>query len=150
MRPSGPPLPIVGPRPGRMRQRRGRDARGPFALPGPLSPHGLPVQRTRREHFDGLVAELLDLLEPHFRSETDEVEVVVEEAPLLPATWDEPVPLSQVMRERTPLRVVVYRLPIAQRASDEEMLKDVAWTTVIDALAEVWSTPPEALDPRSR
>ena len=133
-----------------MRQRRGRDARGPLALPGPLSPHGLPVQRTRRENFDSLVAELVELLDPHFRAESEEVEVVVEDAPLLPATWDEPVPMSQVVREATPLRVVVYRLPITQRASDEEMLKDIAWTTVIEALAEVWSIPPDHLDPRSR
>lgn len=139
---------IVGPRPGRMRQRRGRGPRGPVVLPGPLSPDGLPVQQTRREHFDTLVANLVELLEPHFRAETDAVEVVVEDVPLLPASWDEPVPLHQVARDTTPLRVVVYRLPITQRAADDAMLKDLAWTAVIDGLAEAWSVPPEKLDPR--
>ena len=131
-----------------MRRRRGRGARGPLVLPGPLSPNGVPMQRTRRELFDEVIAELVELLEPRFGIEPEAVEVVVEDVPLLPYGWDEPVPLGQVIRETTPIRVVAYRLPISQRADDPEMLKDIAWTAVLDGLAEVWSVPPESLDPR--
>lgn len=133
-----------------MRSRRGRGVRGPLVLPGPLAPHGVPMQRTRRERFDDVVAELVELIEPRFAMASEAVEVVVEDVPLLPQVWDEPVPLGQVIRETTPTRVVVYRLPITQRADDPEMLKDIAWAAVLDGLAEVWSVPPESLDPRAR
>lgn len=139
---------ITGPRPGRMRDRRGRGSRGPVALPGPLSQDGLPLQRTPRERFDEIVRELVDLLEPHFTIESDQVDVVVEDVPLLPSLWDEPVPLGAVVRETTPVRVVVYRVPISQRCSSEPELRDMAWTAVLDGLSEVWSIPPEKLDPR--
>ncbi|MFT4189054.1 MAG: metallopeptidase family protein [Aeromicrobium sp.] len=135
---------IVGPRPGRLRDRRGRGLRGPMALPGPLSPSSLPIHRTRREAFDRLVAEALTLLDPHFRHHGGDVEIVVEEAPLLPDGWSEPIPTWHVAEE--PVRVVLYRLPLSRSRSADELEKAV-WTALVDALAEAWHTTPADLDP---
>lgn len=139
---------ISGPRPGRMRDRRGRGPRGPLALPGPLSPRGVPAHHTARQRFDALVTDILDALEPHFAIETDDVDVVVEEAPLLPPEWTDPVPLSLVARQYEPVRVIVYRLPVAGRCRSDDELTDLVWEVVLDGLSQVWHVPPDKLDPR--
>lgn len=138
---------ISGPRPGRMRRRRGRELRGPFALPGPLSPHSVPAHRTPRDAFDDLVASVLEALERHFAAEPDDVDVVVEDVPLLPQEWDEDVPLSSLTRGE-PSRIVLYRLPVEGRCHDRLELEDLVWRVVLDRLAEVWHVSPEDLDPR--
>jgi predicted Zn-dependent protease with MMP-like domain len=139
---------VSGPRPGRMRDRRGRGARGPMALPGPLSPQSVPYHRTPRQLFDALVGDILASLEQHFATEPDHVDVVVEEAPLLPAEWSEDVPGSTVVRSAVSSRVVLYRLPITQRCSTPAQLADAVWQIVLDRLAEVWQVSPDDLDPR--
>ncbi|WP_229051683.1 metallopeptidase family protein [Aeromicrobium sp. Leaf350] len=139
---------VTGPRPGRLRDRRGRGARGPLALPGPLSPTSVPLHRAPRDAFDRLVADVLAALEPHFVRETDDVDVVVEEAPLLPPEWDERVPTSVVAQHLTPARLVLYRLPLASGCETRADLEDAVWDAVLDGLAQVWHVPPESLDPR--
>ncbi|MEV7395652.1 metallopeptidase family protein [Aeromicrobium sp. NPDC092404] len=141
---------VSGPRPGRMRDRRGRGPRGPMALPGPLSPRSVPVHRPARASFDLLVGDVLAALEPHFTVEPDHVEVVVEEAPLLPPEWTDDVPLSIVAPEAEGSRVVLFRIPIAQRCTSNDDLEDLVWTVVLDRLAEVWHMSPDDLDPRPR
>ena len=141
---------VSGPRPGRMRDRRGRGPRGPMALPGPLSPRSVPVHRPARASFDLLVGDILAALEPHFAVEPDHVDVVVEEAPLLPPEWTDDVPLSIVAPSPEGSRVVLFRIPIAQRCSGNEDLEDLVWTVVLDRLAEVWHMSPDDLDPRPR
>ncbi|RYJ07111.1 MAG: peptidase [Actinomycetales bacterium] len=136
---------ISGPRPGRMRQRRGRGPRGPFALPGPLSPRSVPAHRTPRDAFDNLVAAVLEALEKHFAAEPDEVDVVVEDVPLSSVTrsletGDGPGPQAA--------RIVLYRLPIAGRSASPLDLEDLVWRVVLDRLAEVWQVSPDDLDPR--
>ena len=42
-----------------MRDRRGRGRRGIDALPGPLSPHGLPSRRVPRDDFEALVTTIV-------------------------------------------------------------------------------------------
>src|ERR671921_1338738 len=119
---------VSGPRPGRMRDRRGRGPRGPMALPGPLSPRSVPVHRPARAAFDLLVGDVIAALEPHFAVEPDHVQVVVEEAPLLPPEWTDDVPLSIVAPGPEGARVVLFRIPIAQRCSGNEDLEDLVWT----------------------
>ncbi|MEH3033048.1 MAG: metallopeptidase family protein [Aeromicrobium erythreum] len=141
---------VVGPRPGTMRDRRGRGHRGPMALPGPLSPAGVPAHRSARTRFDDLVGSVVAALDKHFAAEPDDVEVVVEDVPLLPPEWDEPVPLSSVTRTGDAARLVVYRLPVSGRARDEADLTDLVWEVVLDRLAEIWQVSPDDLDPRPR
>lgn len=138
---------VTGPRPGRMRDRRGRGARGPMALPGPLSPGSVPSHRTPRQEFDVLVASVLGALEKHFAAEPDPVKVVVEEAPLLPPEWSDDVPTSTAVTGET-ARIVLYRLPISQRCSTMDELDDAVWQVVLDRLAEVWQVSPDDIDPR--
>lgn len=139
---------VSGPRPGRMRDRRGRGARGPMALPGPLSPRSVPTHRTPREQFDVLVEAVLGALEKHFAAEPDPVDVVVEEAPLLPPEWDDEVPTSTATIAGGGARIVLYRLPITQRATDSLQLEAAVWQVLLDRLAEVWQLSPDDLDPR--
>lgn len=139
---------VLGPRPGRLRDRRGRGARGPLALPGPLSPASVPLHRSPRDAFDRIVSEVLVALEPHFVRETDDVDIVVEEAPLLPQEWDDRVPSSVVAQHLTPARLVLYRLPLSRGCTSRADLEDAIWEAVLDGLAQVWHVPPESLDPR--
>src|SRR3954454_22126128 len=136
---------VTGPRPGRMRDRRGRGRRGPMVLPGPLSPDGVPAHRTPREAFDLLVTDILAVLEPHFAIEPDHVEIVIEEAPLLPPEWTDEVPLSIVVgpalggviggMETT--RISLYRIPITHRCANPTDIEDLVWSVILDRLAEV-------------
>jgi hypothetical protein len=139
---------VTGPRPGRLRDRRGRGTRGPVALPGPLSPASVPLHRSPRDAFDHLVGTVLAALEPHFVRETDEVDVVVEEAPLLPPEWDDRVPTSVVAQHLTPARLVLYRLPLTRGCTTRTEVEEAVWAEVLDGLAQVWHVPPESLDPR--
>lgn len=141
---------VTGPRPGRMRDRRGRGPRGPMALPGPLSPRSVPAHRSPREAFDLLVTDILAALEPHFTVEPDHVEVVVEEAPLLPPEWSDDVPLSIVSVSGDVTRIVLFRVPIAHRCLTREDVEELVWSVVLDRLAEVWHLSPDDLDPRPR
>lgn len=150
---------VSGPRPGRMRDRRGRGARGPMALPGPLSPGSVPTHRTPRQEFDALVEGVLAALEKHFAAEPDPVDVVVEEAPLLPREWSDDVPTSTVVTGPPPTaevvdpgrsrahRIVLYRLPISQRCQGRA-LEDAVWQVLLQRLAEVWQVSADDLDPR--
>lgn len=139
---------VIGPRPGRMRDRRGRGMRGVAALPGPLSPLGIPKRRTRRAEFERIVTAVVTALDPAFRAETDRVEVVVEDAPRLPAEWDEAVPSSVVTVHDGVTRLVLYRMPISQHAVGRSDLEDVTWSVLLDQLAAIWHVSPSDLDPR--
>lgn len=121
-----------------------------MALPGPLSPQSVPAHRSPRESFDLLVTEILAALEPHFTIEPDQVEVVVEEAPLLPPEWTDDVPLSIVVTGVDSTRILLFRIPISQRCSTTEDVEELVWSVVLDRLAEVWHMSPDDLDPRPR
>jgi len=146
--PAPPRRDVHGPRPGSARDRRGRGPRGVMSLPGPLSPDGVPAHRTPRQAFDDLVAEVLTRLDPHFEREPDHVEVVVEEAPMLPPGWTDPVPRSIVTTAPGGFRIVLYRLPMIGRVSSPDQLEEMVWTVLLTRLGEVWHHDPEDLDPR--
>lgn len=139
---------VSGPRPGRMRDRRGSGLRGPMAMPGPLSPRSVPAHRSSRESFDLLVGDVLAALDHHFTAEPDHVEVVVEEAPLLPPEWTDEVPLSILVARPGAVRIVIFRLPITHRSHIRAELEDLVWSVVLERLAEVWHLSPDELDPR--
>lgn len=139
---------VVGPRGGTLRDRRGRGRRGVLALPGPLSPRGIPARETRGDRFEQLVTRIVDALAPAFRAESDRVEIVVEDAPRLPAEWDDAVPSSVITRTATSTRVVLFRLPITHHAHDDAQLEDLTWRVVLDQLASIWQVSPDDLDPR--
>jgi predicted Zn-dependent protease with MMP-like domain len=121
-----------------------------MALPGPLSPASVPAHRPPRESFDLLVREIVAALESHFAVEPDQVEIVVEEAPLLPPEWTDDVPLSIVAPLPDGHRIMLFRIPITQRCLTRDDLEDLVWSVVLDRLAEVWHMSPDDLDPRPR
>lgn len=139
---------VTGPRPGRMRDRRGRGPRGPLALPGPLSPQSVPAHVNPREDFDSLVASILNAMSKHFDAEPARVDVVTAEAPLLPDGWADAVPTSALVREPDGSRLVLYRLPLTQRCATREDVEDTTWQVILDRLAEVWELSPDDIDPR--
>ena len=139
---------ICGPRPGRMRNRRGREIRGPLSLPGPLSPSGIPASRTARQDFDTLVTEVLTGLRPKHAQALDAIEIAVEEAPLLPEDWTDEVPLSTVVSHSWPTRLVIFRKPIVHRAAGDEDLANLVWSTMLERFGQLWNTDPADLDPR--
>lgn len=136
---------------GRMRERRGRGKRGPQAVPGPLSPRGIPLGRSSRQQFDDLVLAALDRLRPRLGADLATVEFAVEDTPLLPDSWGEDeVPLTSVVQipgtDRT--RVVLFRLPVSHRAEGERMLENLVFTLVVEQLALVWGRDVDDIDPR--
>ena len=143
---------VTGPRAGRMRDRRGRGARGPLALPGPLSPQSVPAHVNPREDFDGLVSAILATLAKHFEAEPGRVEVVTEEAPLLPDGWTDAVPTSALVRgtstDSGTARIVLYRLPLTKRCGSRREVEDSTWDVLLNRLAEVWEMSPDDIDPR--
>lgn len=90
-------------------------------------------------------------LEPVFAAESEAVEIVVEDAPRLPAEWDEAVPSSIVTSDGpgTVSRLVIYRMPIAHHARGRADLEDTLWSVLLDQLAAIWHVSPDDLDPRS-
>lgn len=143
---------VSAPRRGRMRERRGRGKRGPQAIPGPLTPDGVPLLRSARESFDELVLSAVERLRPRFGTELEGVELAVEDAPLLPESWTEDeVPLTSVVQApgsaRT--RVVLFRLPITHRADSERGLESLVLTLVVEQLALVWRRDVGDVDPRA-
>jgi len=115
-----------------------------------LSPSSIPAQRPPREEFDLMVSDVLTSLRSHFDTETEAVEVAVEEAPLLPDDWTDDVPLSTLVRKPGITRVVLFRLPMTHRSATDLDLLDLLWTTVLDRLGEIWHMAPDDLDPRPR
>ncbi|MGH3497116.1 MAG: metallopeptidase family protein [Nocardioidaceae bacterium] len=142
-----PPTPV---RRGPLRDRRGRGRRGPIALPGPLSPDGVPVQLSPRERFDDLVLSLVQRLVQAWPSELGEVVFGVEETPTLPEGWtDDVVPLGTVVRP-TPsesARIVVFRLPVQRRARGRTDTAGLVWDVLVEQVADLLGRDPEDIDP---
>ncbi len=119
-----------------------------MALPGPLSPRSVPAHRSSRASFDLLVGDVLAALDHHFEAEPDHVDIVVEEAPMLPPEWTDEVPLSIVVARPGATRVVLFRLPVSHRCQNRSELEELVWSVVLERLAEVWHMRPDELDPR--
>jgi hypothetical protein len=133
-----------------MRDRRGRGARGPLALPGPLSPAGVPAQLSRRDSFDALTLDVVEELTSRWAVELRDVEFGVEEVPLLPADWPStPIPLATLVRggAGSPTRIVVFRLPVQQRASGQVELERLVREALVAQVAELLGRDPDDIAP---
>ncbi len=132
------------------RDRRGRGARGPRSLPGPLTPGGTPPGPTPAGAFDDCVTAAVLRLRRHVGPDLDRVHVGVEETPLLPDDWDQEVPLSTRLpaTARTPATVVVYRLPVAGRVRGRTETAALVLDLLVEEVAELLGRDPDTLDPR--
>jgi hypothetical protein len=125
--------------------------RGQPVLPGPLTPRGVPLLRSRRDRFDAIALEVVTALEDRWREELGAVEFVVEETPVLPDDWAAAtVPLSSVVRGTAgaPTRLVIFRRPIELRCETPEDLQALILTVLVEQVSELLGRPPEEIDPR--
>ncbi|MBW9204877.1 metallopeptidase family protein [Mumia sp. zg.B17] len=141
--------PLVEPRGGSRRDRRGRGFRGPVALPGPLSPEGVPGAWDRRAQFDTAVLGAIARLRTRHSSALEQVDVAVEDVPVLPRRWREEVPLGTVVADRGRPRVVLFRQPVQHRATSRAELDDLVLSVLVDQLAAFWQVDPDEVDPRA-
>lgn len=126
-----------------MRDYHGRGIRGPV-----LS--GVPAQRTRAELFDHLALVITDGLAEMWADHIGEVELAVEEVPVLPEHWSSStVPMSTWIpgRGRAPSRLVLFRRPIERRAKSRIELESMLLTVVVQQFADVLGLPAEYIDP---
>lgn len=136
---------------GARRDRRGRGQRGPVALPGPLTPSGVPGAPTSARRFDALVLRAVNRTRERFPERVDAIEFAVEDHPLLPDDWAQPVPYAS----GTPVgpgvraRVVVFRRPILTHADGAADLETLVLDAIVAELAELWDADPGAVDPRN-
>lgn len=132
------------------RDRRGRGRRGPAALGHPDFGRP-PLPRTRGEHFDRLVLDVVTDIDARWSDRLGLVEYVVEDIPQLPDDWDPgSVPLSSLVRGTgtRPSRLVVFRRPLEHRANDRSELEAMVLTVVVEQVAELLGIPPAEVDPR--
>jgi predicted Zn-dependent protease with MMP-like domain len=118
---------------------------------GPLSPHELPLARTRAERFDDLVLDAVERLELRWAEELRAVEFAVEDVPSSdPQRPDEPVPLARLLPGPggAPRRIVVYRWPIESRVGDRAELAALVHDLVVEQVAELLGLEPTEVDPR--
>ncbi len=126
-----------------MRDYHGRGMRGP-AL------GAVPARRTRSQRFDELALEITAAVAEPWADRIGEVELAVEEVPLLPEHWSSgTVPLTTWIpgRGRVPSRLVLFRRPIEHRAETRAELEAMLLTVVVEQLAEVLGLPAEDIDP---
>jgi predicted Zn-dependent protease with MMP-like domain len=131
------------------RDRRGRGMRGPAFGPG--APAGrVPAQRSRRDDFEDVAIEVMSDVESRWFDQLSEVELAVEDIPLLPHTWSAPrVPLSSLVPATgsTPPRLVLYRRPIEHRAETRADLDALVLTVVVEQVADYLGVPAEDVHP---
>ena len=124
--------------------------RGPALRPGPLAPEGVPAARTRGERFDGTALRVMRAVVRRWTAELGDVELAVEEVPVLPVGWsDSTVPLATYIASTgTSLpRLVLFRRPLEHRAEGPAELEGLLLTVVVEQLAEVLGIPAEEVHP---
>ena len=124
--------------------------RGPAFGTGPLVPRGVPARKSRGEQFDDIALRVMRAVVAPWADRLGDVELAVEEVPVIPAGWSErTVPLASYV-EGTPTagrRLVLFRRPLEHRAETLIDLESLLLTVVVEQLAEVLGLPPEDVHP---
>ena len=140
----------TGVRRGRRRDLRGRGARGPAVLPGPLTPRGVPIALSRREVFDRIVIGVVHKIEDRWHDDLGLIEFAVEETPIVPDDWaPDTVPLASLVRGTgaEPTRLVLFRRPIELRCETRGDLLALVHTVLVEQVSELLGRDPEEIDP---
>ena len=116
----------------------------------PLAPNGVPARRTRAEHFDDLALRVLHAVVARWTEQFGDLELAVEEVPVLPPAWTAgTVPLTSYV-DRTPTthpRLVLFRRPLEHRAEGTLELEALILTVIVEQLADVLGIAPEDVHP---
>lgn len=124
--------------------------RGPAFSDGPLAPRGVPARRTPAERFDLVALRIMRAVARPWADRLGDVELAVEEVPVIPATWiSSTVPLSSYVEASggSRPRVVLFRRPIEHRAENLAELEALLLTVIVEQLAEVLGLPAEDVFP---
>lgn len=125
-----------------------RDTHG-RGLRRPLFPPNTPGYRSRAEHFDELVIDASDRLHRLWSKDWGKLEFGVEEVPPSePSPWERGVPLGRLFPGEygAATRIVLYRRPIEQRATREE-LPGLVRDIVAEHVAHHLGRRPDEIDP---
>jgi hypothetical protein len=102
------------------------------------------------ERFDATALAVMREVAEHGPPALAEIELAVEEIPVLPPAWnDRTVPLASFL-DPTPLRpgrLVLFRRPLEHRAETRADLDALLLTVVVEQLADVLGMAPEDLHP---
>lgn len=124
--------------------------RGPAFRAGGLAPKGVPASRTRAERFDDVALRVHRAVVRPWTNRLGDVELAIEEVPLLPLGWNEStVPLASYVAatSTTHPRLVLFRRPLEHRADGLLELEALLLTVIVEQVAEVLGIPPEDVHP---
>jgi hypothetical protein len=124
--------------------------RGPAFGDGPLAPGGVPARQTPAERFDQIALRIMRAVVGRWTGELGDVELAVEEVPVIPPHWATPtVPLSSYVEAKGSgrPRLVLFRRPIEHRAENLAELEALLVTVIVEQLAEVLGLPVEDVLP---
>jgi predicted Zn-dependent protease with MMP-like domain len=121
--------------------------RGPAV--GSLLP-GRPARPTAREVFDELTLRVVAEYDARWHDRLGLVEYAVEDTPLLPDDWSDPVPLASLLRGTgsEPDRIVLFRRPIEARCAGRADLEAGVRSLLAEQLAAILGLDPDEVDPR--
>lgn len=125
------------------------------------------MHRSRAELFDDLVLDIVDGLDPRWQRVLDNVELAVEDVPVIRHTSidevihqpnvieDASVPLSRLVpgrvdglgREHLP-RIVIYRRPMEVRGKSAADLHALVHDVIVEQLANLLGIDPSEIDPQ--
>lgn len=126
---------------------RDRHGRG---LRAPLLPAGAPGRRSRRERFDAIMVECVDRLAGRWGDSWGRVEFGVEDVPpSTPAPWERGSLLGRLFPAQPPLpaRIVLYRMPVEQRAAGAADLARLVRDVLAENVAHLLGRRPSEVDP---
>ena len=124
--------------------------RGPAFGDTPLAPTGIPARRTPAERFDHVALRIMRAVVGPWLDRLGDVELAVEEVPVIPAHWaSSTVPLSSYVEPTSAgqPRLVLFRRPIEHRAETLAELEALLLTVIVEQLAEVLGIPVEEVLP---
>ncbi len=146
-----------------LRTRPNRRGRG---LRGPLLPQQTPRYRSQRERFDMAVLEAYAPIQNAFADQLTGLDLAVDTVPrmrlrpdmtVMPdeIIADGPVPLGRIVPagidssgRPTRARLVIFRMPITQRAATARERYDLLRTVIAALVANYLNLEPEDVDPR--
>jgi hypothetical protein len=124
--------------------------RGPAFGDSPLAPGGVPAHRTPAASFDHIALRILQGVVSRWTDRLGDVELAVEEVPVLPVHWSEStVPLASWVEASGAARprLVLFRRPLEHRAEDVSDLEALLVTVIVEQVADVLGIPPEQVLP---
>lgn len=116
----------------------------------PLAPGGVPARRSQGERFDAIALRVMQAVVARWVAELGQVELAVEEVPVLGTDWSAgTVPLATFL-DRTSQnapRLVLFRRPLEHRAENSFELEALLLTVIVEQFAEVLGIPAEDVHP---